>query len=1157
MEGLLKVLFELEEYNRVLNFINNKKLPLMISGIFESQKAHVASGILKELDRPSIFVVSNEVSAKKIFNDMRSFLGDRVLFYPTKELVLYDVEAQGHDIALERLSAVKSMLNIDNFILIISTESLFAKVMPKEKFLEYSKVIKKEQRYNINELMLFFTNCGYQHSHMVEGKGQFSVRGEIIDIFPIDQDNPFRIDFFDDVVETIKEFDITSQRSISEVNEIFIFPARELIVNDSDLTQGINNIQNDLNELIGNNIYSKLEKKVLNHIDKMRQKIFFPMIENYTGYFYPDSSLFSYLPQNGLVVIDEFSKVEQAGEAFYEHVSGTFKDASDKGNIMLKNIKSFFSVDELLINIPNNKCIYLNTFLQGAHKTNSNIINISSRPAPSFNGKIDLLIKDIKEWQNEKKRIIILAGSAARANILLSGLKEEGISCYYKEDIDRLVKKGEVILINGSLERGFEYTSLDLVVVSDREMLGSEKKKRKHKKILGQKIKVFSDLNHGDYVVHEIHGIGEYIGIEKLKVEGITKDYFKIQYIKGHLYVPINQLDLIQKYIGSEGKKPKINRLGGNEWSKLKTRVKESLEDIAKELINLYAARQMAKGYAFSEDNIWQRQFEETFPYEETSDQLRCIEETKTDMEKFFPMDRLLCGDVGYGKTEVAMRAAFKAVMSGKQVAYLVPTTILASQHYNNFIQRMRDFPVTVEMLSRFRTPTMQKKIVKQLKDGLIDIVIGTHRILQKDISFKDLGLVIVDEEQRFGVTHKEKLKMLKNNVDVLTLTATPIPRTLHMALVGVRDMSVIDEPPQDRHPVQTYVLEYNDDFVKDAIMREIGRGGQVFYLHNRISSISKVTSHLQSLVPEAKIVYAHGKNSESELENIIFDFIDKQYDILVCTTIIENGVDMANVNTIIIEDADKMGLSQLYQLRGRVGRGKNQAFAYFTFRKDKVLSEEAEKRLKAIKEFTEFGSGFKIAMRDLEIRGAGNLVGAEQHGHMNLVGYEMYCKLLEDTIKTLKGEKIREEVETTIDINISAYIDDSYIEDTNQKIEMYKKIASIQNEEDVLEIKAEFLDRFGEIPEETDNLINIAYIKSLCIQNNIFNVSQKNKDIMFTYSSFNNDTIKRIGELSNIFKKRVLFTASQNPYVTFKTEGIGQKELLRNIKILLQNLKN
>ena len=1131
----------------------------MITGIFESQKAHIASGIIKELHKPSIFITSNELIAKKTYEDLKFFLGENVLFYPVKQPMLYNVEAEGSVITESRLSVIEKMVKENEYTIVLSIEALQTKLPPFEIFKKNIKRLKVGEKYDIGNISEILTNAGYSRVDMVEGKGQYSIRGGILDFFSKNRDIAYRVDFFGDEIDTIKTLDALTQRSIESQDEVTIFPAREIMFDREKSQNAVVKIRKDLETIKrtsrGRNLehFSKLERRVEQDIEKISQGVFFTGIEKYISYFYEKTStLLEYLPQESIIVLDEFSRIAQTADLNLVGFNEMIKDAIEKGNILPQSSVLLYQFDEILNAVRKHKVIHLNTFMQDPSELRAGkIINIESKPTPSFNGRMDLLINEIKGWRDKNNRIVVLAGSSTKAEKMIEVLNENGISASVKDSIQDPPRPKEIIVTHGSLNKGFEYSLIKFIVVSDKEILGEEKRKRKYKRKVGEKIKV-AELSEGDFVVHQIHGIGQYVGINQLKVECIIKDYFKIKYAQGDLFVPVSQLDLIQRYIGSEGKTPKLNKLGGVDWSKTKTKVKESVQELAEGLIRLQAERETSKGYSYPKDTVWQQQFEETFPYEETDDQLQCIEEVKVDMEKERPMDRLLCGDVGYGKTEVAMRAAFKAVIGGKQVAYLVPTTILAQQHYTNFVQRMRDFPVKIEMLSRFRTLKEQKKIVKDLKDGLIDIVIGTHRLLQKDISFKELGLLTIDEEQRFGVSHKESLKLLKKNVDILTLTATPIPRTLHMAMIGVRDMSVIEEPPEERYPIQTYVLEHDPELIRDAIVREISRGGQIFYLYNKVASIHKITSFVQKLVPEAKVAFGHGQMSEGELEGVIFDFIDGKFDVLVCTTIIETGVDMPNVNTIIVEDADRMGLAQLYQLRGRVGRSNRQAFAYLTFRKDKVLSEEAEKRLKAIKEFTEFGSGFKIAMRDLEIRGAGNLLGPEQHGHMNLVGYDMYCKILEDTISEMKGEPIKETIETTIDINISAYIDDKYIGNPAQKIEMYKKIASIENEEYVSNIRKELIDRFGNMPQETSSLIEIAYIKVLCINAGIISAAQKGSNIFFTFAKGKVD-LKAVGELTNRFKKRILFTASDTPYITFKAEGLPKAKLLENIKFLLQ----
>ncbi|NMB96397.1 MAG: transcription-repair coupling factor, partial [Clostridiaceae bacterium] len=847
------------------------------------------------------------------------------------------------------------------------------------------------------------------------------------------------------------------------------------------------------------------------------------------------------------------------------------KNLLEKGRILPQNTDILFDYEDICKKLDKRQRICLNTILHSQQDSIGGILQDTRKSIktysfickqnPSYYGFFKLLINDLKECKRKDNKVVIMAGTKTRGEKLRDNLHTEGIEAVYSDSVHTSLLSGNIVITQGSLNNGFQYPLIGFVVISEREVFGNDRKRKKSskRKSKGVDINFFTDLNPGDYVVHQTHGIGQYVGIEKLVVEGIHKDYLKIKYQgKDFLYIPTSHLDVIQKYIGSEGKAPKINKLGGNDWIKVKKRVKESLKELAEDLVKLYAERKAIKGYSFSKDTVWQNEFEEQFPYEETDDQLRCTEEIKKDMESNKPMDRLLCGDVGYGKTEVALRAAFKAVMNGKQVAFLVPTTVLAQQHYNNFVERMKNFPVNVEMLSRFRTKAEQGRILQDLKRGQIDVLVGTHRLIQKDIQFKDLGLLIIDEEQRFGVAHKERLKNIRPNVDVLTLTATPIPRTLHMSLIGVRDISVLEEPPEERYPVQTYVMEYNLDIVRDAIDRELARGGQVYYLYNRVRTIDLKASQIQELVPEARIGVAHGQMGERKLEDIMLKFMRREFDILICTTIIESGLDLPNVNTLIIEDADKMGLSQLYQLRGRVGRSNRLAYAYITYKKDKVLSEIAEKRLQTIKEFTEFGSGFKIAMRDLEIRGAGNLLGPEQHGHIESVGYDMYCRLLDEAVRELKGELPPEkEPEVNIDLNIDAYIADEYINKEIQKIEMYKKIASIQDEQDVIDIKDELLDRYGDLPKQVENLISIAYIKALAGKLGISAITEKKDALIFQFKDKKIVKIDVISKLAAKYKRQILFNAENNPYLMYKISGNDREKLPDNIKIVLHDIES
>ena len=861
-------------------------------------------------------------------------------------------------------------------------------------------------------------------------------------------------------------------------------------------------------------------------------------------------SLLSYFEKEDTVVfLDEPQRCVEKGNVTEKEFSESMKQRLEKGYILPGQMKALFTCRQILAELSSRKCVGLASL-----ETKEKDFEIKARFAVStrsvnpYNSSFELLVKDLKRYKEKGYRVILLSGSRTRAEHLAGDLMEEGLNSYYSDDFSREVKPGEIMTAYGKVKRGYEYPLIKFVVISESDIFGAEKKKKKRRRIYeGEKIQSFSDLSIGDYVVHENHGLGIYRGIEKVEVDKTVKDYIKIEYAKGgNLYILATQLELIQKYAGADAKKPKLNKLGTQEWSKTKSKVHKAVADIAQDLVELYAKRQNREGYVYGEDTVWQREFEEMFPFEETEDQELAIEATKQDMESKKIMDRLICGDVGYGKTEVAIRAAFKAVQEGKQVVYLVPTTILAQQHYNTFASRMKDFPVRVDLLCRFRTSAQQKKTIEDLKKGMVDIVIGTHRVLSKDVAFKDLGLLIIDEEQRFGVTHKEKIKKMKENVDVLTLTATPIPRTLHMSLIGIRDMSVLEEPPMDRMPIQTYVMEYNEELVREAIVREMSRDGQVYYVFNRVNQIEDVAAKIASLVPEASVAFAHGQMKERELENIMYSFINGEIDVLVSTTIIETGLDISNVNTMIIHDADNLGLSQLYQLRGRVGRSNRTAYAFLLYKRDKMLKEIAEKRLAAIKEFTDLGSGFKIAMRDLEIRGAGNLLGAEQHGHMEAVGYDLYCKMLNEAVRHLKGEQKEENFDTALDVDIDAYIPPAYIPNEFQKLDIYKRIAGIENEEESEEMLEELIDRFGDPPKSVENLLWIAKVKAKAHSCFLKEVTQKGENIRFVFLEHAAIDPVKIPDFIALYDYALDFTPDQKgPYFTYHFKKNSRQEKL------------
>ena len=1160
MINYINPLLELDEYRQALSSAKEYTRPVNIVGPSESQKAHISYALCSHSGCRGIYVAFNEMQARKLFEDFTFFMGDDVLFYPTKEIMLYDVEAKSNDAVYQRLTVLDRILRKDYKFIVTSVEALSHKLIQPQLMQKSIIDINLESRLDLNNLARKLVMMAYERVESVERRGQFAIRGGIVDIYSIDSDSAIRLELFGDEMDSIRRFDVNTQRSTGKIERVRILPAREIIYEPEKKGDIIKSIGSDLAQ-IGKKSHS-FAQKINSDMERFKEDWYFPGIDRYIPYIADvPSSLEDYAGDDILVFMDEPVRQKQRLENLLLEQEEICKGLLEKGQLLPQSRSMFYDYDELYSRLEKKKVFYLNTInVDSLAARNAKVYNIPSRLMGSFQGNVDMLSGSLSDWKLNKNRLLVLSGTRGRGERLCETLSVKGIETVYMDTVNSPVLPGQIIITHGSLHKGFEYPSIGFVVVSDKEVFGQDRKPAKtSSKHKGRPISLFSELNIGDYVVHQTHGIGQYIGIEKLSVEGVKRDYLKIRYQEGaFLYIPTNQFDLIQKYIGSEGKQPKVSKLGGTDWYKTKSRVKESLRQLAAELIKLYAQRQASKGFTFSKDTVWQSQFEEQFPYEETEDQLKCIQEIKEDMESGRLMDRLLCGDVGYGKTEVAIRAIFKAALDGKQVAYLVPTTVLAQQQYNSFVERLKDFPVSVEVISRFRSQSEQKKILKDVKTGNVDILVGTHRLLQKDIHFKDLGLLVVDEEQRFGVSHKERLKNLTPGVDVLTLTATPIPRTLHMSLVGIRDISVIEDPPEERYPVQTYVMEYNKDVIKDAIIRELGRQGQVFYLYNRVRTIDLRASEIQALVPDARVAVAHGQMDEGQLEDIMISFIKGEYDVLVCTTIIESGLDMPNVNTIIVEDADRMGLAQLYQLRGRVGRSNRLAYAYITYKKDKVVAEIAEKRLQAIKEFTELGSGFKIAMRDMEIRGAGNLLGSEQHGHMEAVGYDMYCRLLDEAVRELKGEPPKkEEAEITIDISISAYIDDSYIGVEGKKIEMYKKIASIRDKQDVMDIEDELTDRYGDIPESVNNLISIAYIKALAYSLGISAVSEKNDSVVFQMANVKSINFQAIGKAAEKYKRQLLFNAGSTPYLVYKLL-LGQRaRLLDNIKIVLQDLKS
>ena len=1156
-------LLEIEEYRQALSAVENFSRPINIGGPSESQKAHICYALCSHSGQKGAYVAFNEMQARKFYEDFAFFLGEEVLYYPSKEVMLYDVEAKSNDAAYQRLQVLDRLLSGEFGFVVTSIEAISHKLIAPDIFRRNTIEICYDGKIDLDVLIRDLVEMAYERVETVERRGQFAVRGGIVDIFPVGSDNAFRIELFGDEIDSLRTFDVNTQRSVGRTEKARILPAREIIYPSGKRDDILKNIKSELKEAQKKN--RSLGPRIEADIEKFKENRYFPGIDRYIPFIADIPYSFTdYLPEDAFLFMDEPARQKQRIENLLLEHAETCKGLIEKAQLLPRSVGMFFDYEELDAKVLTKKIIYMNTINTGAPGSAAaaaaKTYNIPGRLISPFGGNMDMLCESLSDWKKNKNRVLILSGTRGRGERLREELFSKNIEAVYSDEVSSPLQPGQVVITRGSLHKGFEYPSIGFAVVSDREVFGQGRKLAKtSSKQKGRPINLFTELNIGDYVVHQAHGIGQYVGIEKLSVEGVKRDYLKIKYQEGaYLYIPTNQLDLIQKYIGSEGKQPKINKLGGTEWLKTKNKVKESLKELASELIKLYARRQAARGYIYSKDTVWQGQFEEQFPYEETDDQLRCIQEIKNDMESGRLMDRLLCGDVGYGKTEVAIRAIFKAAMDGRQAAYLVPTTVLAQQQYNNFAERLRDFPVTVDVISRFRTRAEQKRILEDVRSGNIDILIGTHRLLQKDIHFKDLGLLVIDEEQRFGVAHKERLKNLAPGVDVLAMTATPIPRTLHMSLSGIRDISVIEDPPEERYPVQTYVIEYNRDVIKDAIIRELARNGQVFYLYNRVRTIDIKATEIQAMVPDARVAVAHGQMEERQLEDIMVSFINGEYDILACTTIIESGLDMPNVNTLIVEDADRMGLAQLYQLRGRVGRSNRLAYAYITYKKDKIVAEAAEKRLQAIREFTELGSGFKIAMRDMEIRGAGNLLGPEQHGHMEAVGYDMYCRLLDEAVSELKGEPVRrEDPEISIDINVSAYIDDTYIGVEAKKIEMYKKIAAIRGERDAADIEDELIDRYGDMPEPVRNLISIAKIKALAASLGFTGVSGKNGTVAFQVADAKKINFRALGKAAEKYRRQLLFNAGPHPCLVYKITEEQTKSLLENIKIVLQDLKS
>ena len=1139
MNPLIKTLVNSSNYTSLIREITKKdKNRLSVSGLTDSSKAWMVYGITQNTDKSSIVICNNVFQANKIIQDLKFLASDiEIIYLPARQLQYYDIDAESKDIANQRMYAIERILGKKRNIVVTTIDSLLVKMFPNARYKGEDFCIKVGDNISINEVVEKLSKFGFERTENVEGKGQFAVRGGIIDVFCINNDLPFRIEFFGDDVDSIRTFDTITQRSIDTVKKIDMSQVSENYVTQEKVEAVISELKKFCNE---RNISEELKGNILEDIEKIKNGSLDNLIDKYFNILVKrPENLLDYLNDYNIFLDEPTKCKDKANSIAYENTE-TIKVLAQREYIYMPFVNTYLSFEEIETRIDNMMSIYLERInIDKLVQRNRIVYNFSIKEANFYKSALEVLNLDIQRAKD--KAVLLVFPTDTRYMQVKNYLLDNRIKIEEVNNIFALdeLENGKVYITKGIVSGGFYSDEFEILVIAEPVSGLSTTTKRIKKTSVGQKINTYADLQEGDYVVHENHGIGIYRGVETIRVQDIQKDYIKIEYAnKGMLYVPIAQLDCVGKYVCDDDAKPKINSLGGKEWDKTKSKVKTHVKEIAKDLMLLYAKREKMKGFAFEKDTPWQKEFEDSFEYELTRDQKTALEEIKEDMESDKPMDRLLCGDVGYGKTELALRAAFKAVMSSKQVAYLVPTTVLALQQYRTFESRMKDFGVRVEFLSRFKTKKEQTDILKDLVDGKIDIIVGTHRILSKDVFFKDLGLLIIDEEHRFGVKDKEAIKVLKETVDVLSMTATPIPRTLHMSMIGIRGMSTLSEPPMERLPVHTYVLEYNDQVIKEAIEKELSRDGQVIYLNNRVNKLDDIVGRLRNLVPEARIGVAHGQMPPDIVEDVMLRFITHEIDIIVCTTILESGIDVPNANTLVVEDADTLGLAQLYQIRGRVGRSSRLAYAYITYESNKSLSEVSQKRLKAIKDFTEFGSGFKIALRDLEIRGAGNLLGREQHGHMAKVGYELYLALLEKAIREEKEGKdvvAKEEVykEVKMDINVSAYISDMYIKDPIQKIDMYQKISDIKNEEESMEVVDELLDRFGDIPKETENLIKIVEIRNKARKLGITRILATEKMIKFEpmnlkialTNDFNNDILIRvqleISKLENTIKEK------------------------------------
>lgn len=1168
MKALSEPLEQLNSFIQVKEYLQEGKGPVHISGTECSDRVFVMNGCAESAD-VRLVVTYDEERANRLYEDFR-FYEKNVLIYPSKDVLFFSADIHGNAIVRRRMEIFKSLIEGERCTIVLTVDALLDKI-PELSYIK-SKIIslKEGDSLDVDKFKSRLVELGYEKTETVEGVGEFAIRGGIIDIFPLTEETPYRIDMWDDEIDTIRSFDVESQRSIERVESVNIYPATEMVLSKTRINKGIKAIEAELKpyeEKLRKSFRTEAAHRIKKEVDALKEQLteFNGAIgvDGFVDYFYSKTmSLLDCIPADACILLDEPRRIKECADMYMGNFNSAMKSRLEGGYILPGQLELLYPYESIAEKFAERRTVLFSAlYYKDEIIPEVFHVEIEAKTVISYKNSFEALVADIERWKSKDYRIILISPSATRGRRLADNLMNVQVSCFFSEDKKRVLKDREMMITTGRLRSGFEFPDMKLAVISEGDIFTSrtagKSKNKKKSQYSGEVIKSYTDISVGDYVIHEKYGIGIYRGIEQVEVDNVYKDYITIEYAAGgKLYVLASEVDEIQKYSDKEGRRPKINKLGGGEWDKTRKRVKGHVAEVAKELVTLYAKRRDGKGHVYPADTVWQKEFEEMFPYEETEDQKNAINDTKKDMESTKIMDRLVCGDVGFGKTEVAIRAAFKAVSDSRQVAYLVPTTILAEQHYNTFKERMKDFPIEIRLLCRFCTPKEVRETIKDLKAGRVDIVIGTHRLLSKDVEFKQLGLLIIDEEQRFGVTHKEKIKQMKVNVDVLTLTATPIPRTLHMSLIGVRDMSILEEPPVDRRAIQTYVLEYDPELVREAIRRELARKGQVFYVYNRVNNIDEITRQVSGLVPEAVVEYAHGQMSERELEDIMLRFIKGEIDVLVSTTIIETGLDIPNANTMIIHDAENYGLSQLYQLRGRVGRSDRAAYAFLMYKKDKLIKETAEKRLKAIREFTDLGSGIKVSMKDLEIRGAGNLLGADQSGHMEAVGYDLYCKMLNDAIKKERGEEVEEHFDTTVKLPFDAFIPSTYVRNEFIKLDLYKRISQIMDGSDYDDLVDEMTDRFGDLPKEVVNLMDVSLLKSRANKAYITSIVLNNAELSFgMYRDAKIDTDK-IDHMLNGYFGKMRFVFGKTPAFVLKAGILTESEIWHQVDQVVSDIE-